>query len=162
MWFLLMFAIGWVTLKLVAEEIVDHYVMVSELPTNTMADSQTYSRSVVDSNPHTEWIVVEHNYCFCEGSTNSNKTAQKKRKLPQWLADSLTASLSIKKRHQMVCLLYCLIIWVLYSTMVCWCSTWEMQFMRVMCQGWSSLAWECMLLHWRHTKHTRYSFEVCI
>ena len=63
------------------------------------------------------------------------------------------------KRSELPQFIYCLISWVLSSTMVCWCSTWEMQFVRVTGEGWSSLAWECTLLYWRHTKRTQYSFE---
>ena len=144
---------GWVTLKLCAERIVDRYVMVNELYTSTKTDSKAVEVSVMDDNPHAARIAVEHNYCSSEGSTHSI-TAQKKRKLPEWLADAPTVSLSVKKKvpdgvfnYASAILNDGLLLLELRDAIH------EGDGPRVV------RCWKFMLLHWRHAKHTKYSLE---
>lgn len=143
---------GWVTLKLCTERIVDHYVMVNELYTSTKTDSKRVEVSVMDSNPHAARIAVEHNYCSSEGSTRST-TAQKMRKLPEWLTDAPTVSLSVKKvpdgvfNYASAILNDGLLLLELRDAIR------EDDGPRVV------RCWKFMLLHWRHAKHTKYSLE---
>ena len=135
----------WSTLRHAVEQIVDCYVMVKELTTNSKDPVVVRSK---DSNPHAARVASEHNYVSC------NRPAQRKRKLPQWLTNAPTVSLSVKKlvpdgvfNYGSAILNDGLLLLELRDAIH------EGDGPRVV------RCWKFMLLHWRHAKHTKYSLE---
>ena len=108
----------------------------------------------MDSNPHAERIAIEHNYCSSGRSINSSTAAQKKRKLPLWLADAPTASLPVKKKVPDGVFNY--------SSAVLNDGLLLLELRDAIREGDGPRVircWKFMLLHWRHAKHTKYSLE---
>ena len=106
---------------------------------------------ITDSNPHVARIAKEHNCCKPLQSASST---QRKRKLPDWMADTRMVSLSVQKKVPDGIFNY--------SSAVLNDGLLLLELRDAIREGDGPRVircWKFMLLHWRHAKHTKYSLE---
>ena len=146
---------SWTTLKHAVERIVDRYVMVNEYLLDQDNEGASTAEEVksTDNNPHVSRISHDHNCCIPEMSATS-ESAKKKRKLPAWMVDNHTVSLSVQKKAPDGVFNY--------SSAILNDGLQLLEFRDGVHFGAGPRViryWKFMLLHWRYAKHTKYSLE---
>ena len=135
------------TLRQVVEKTVDRYVMVRESAVSETLNVVTVN--VSDVNPHAARIKKEHNYC-----TGGAESTQTKRKLPRWMPDSPSVSVSAQKKVPDGVFNY--------GSCILNDGLLLLELRDAVHEGDGSRVircWKYMLLHWRHAKHSKYCLE---